>query len=39
VLIKVKATLRLGDTLVPLIVMSDGTHLPNFAGDTKEWPA
>jgi hypothetical protein len=39
VLIKVKATLRLGDTLVPLIVMSDGTHLPNFAGNTKEWPA
>jgi len=38
VLIKVKATLRLGDTLVPLIFMSDGTHLSNFAGDKKEWP-
>jgi len=38
VLIEVKATLRLGDTLVPLIFMSDGTHLSNFAGDKKEWP-
>jgi len=38
VLIKVKATLRVGDTLVPLIFMSDGTHLSNFAGDKKEWP-
>jgi hypothetical protein len=27
-----------GDTLVPLIFMSDGTHLSNFAGDKKEWP-
>jgi len=32
------ATLRLGDTLVPLIFMSDTTHLSNFAGDKKEWP-
>jgi len=38
VLIEVKATLRLGDTLVPLIFMCDGTHLSNFAGDKKEWP-
>jgi len=30
--------LRVGDTLVPLIFMSDGTHLSNFAGDNKEWP-
>jgi hypothetical protein len=37
-LIEVKATLRLGDTLVPLIFMSDGTHLSNFAGDKTEWP-
>jgi hypothetical protein len=37
-LIEVKATLRLGDTLVPLIFMSDGTHLSNFAGHKKEWP-
>jgi len=37
-LIEVKATLRLGDTLVPLIFMSDGTHFSNFAGDKKEWP-
>src|SRR5882757_11365679 len=29
--------LRLGDTLVPLIFMSDGPHLSNFAGDKKEW--
>jgi hypothetical protein len=27
-----------GDKLVPLIFMSDGTHLSNFAGDKKEWP-
>jgi len=27
-----------GDTLVSLIFMSDGTHLSNFAGDKKEWP-
>jgi len=38
VLIEVKATLRLGDTLVPLIFMSDRTHLLNFAGNKKEWP-
>jgi hypothetical protein len=38
VLIEVKATLRLEDTQVPLIFMSDRTHLSNFAGDKKEWP-
>jgi hypothetical protein len=27
-----------GDTLVPLIFMSDGTHLSNFVGDKIEWP-
>jgi hypothetical protein len=27
-----------GDTQVPLIIMSDGTHLSNFAGHRKEWP-
>ena len=37
-LIEVKATLALGDTLVPLILMSDTTHLSNFAGDKKLWP-
>jgi len=30
--------LRVGDELVPLIFMSDGTHLSNFVGDKKEWP-
>ena len=34
----VKSMLRARDTLVPLILMSDGTHLSNFAGDKKEWP-
>ena len=29
---------RVRDTLVPLIFMSDGTHLSNFAGNKKEWP-
>jgi hypothetical protein len=38
VLIEVKATLRLADTIVPLILMSAGTHLSNFAGDKFEWP-
>jgi len=38
VLIDDESTLRVGDTLVPFILMSDGTHLSNFAGDKKEWP-
>jgi hypothetical protein len=24
--------------MVPVMFMSDGTHLSNFAGDEKEWP-
>ena len=36
-LMDVKSTLRVGDTLVPLIFMSNRTHLLNFAGDKKEW--
>jgi len=38
VLIEVKTTLRLGDTLVPMIFLSDGTHLSKFAGEKTEWP-
>jgi len=38
VLTDVKSTLSVGDTLVPLIFMYNGTHLSNFAGDKKEWP-
>jgi len=38
VLMDVKSTLRVGDTLVRLIFMSDGTHLSNFAGDKNQWP-
>jgi hypothetical protein len=30
--------LRLGDTLVPLMIMSDGTDLSRFAGDKTKWP-
>jgi len=30
--------LRLGDTLVPMIFMSNGTHHSKCAGDRKEWP-
>jgi len=30
--------LKVGDTLVPLIFMSDRTHLSNFAGDKTKWP-
>ena len=36
--IEVESKFSEGSTLVPLIVMSNGTHLSNFAGDTKEWP-
>jgi hypothetical protein len=36
VLLEVTATLRLGITLVPLIFMSDVTHLSNVAGDKKK---
>jgi len=38
VLIDPNGMLGLADTLVPLIFMSDGTHLSNFAVDKKEWP-
>ena len=34
----VESMLRVGDTLVPMIIMSDGTQLSNFAGDKTEWP-
>jgi hypothetical protein len=34
----VKSALRVGDTVVPLIFKSDGTHLSNFACDKTEWP-
>jgi hypothetical protein len=30
--------LRVGDTLDPLIFMSDGKHFSNFAGDKTQWP-
>jgi len=30
--------LSVGDTLVPLIFITNGTHLTNFAGDTRVWP-
>ena len=29
---------RVGDTLVSSMIMSNGTHLSNFAGNKKEWP-
>jgi hypothetical protein len=38
VLIEVQGTLILGHILVTLSLMSDGTHLSNFAGDVTEWP-
>ena len=37
-LIDVKSMLSVGNTLVPLIFMSDGTHLSNFAANMKERP-
>ena len=36
--IRRKAALDDGDTIVPIIFMSDATHLTNFAGDQKAWP-
>jgi len=35
--IEVQAMLSLGDTLVPLVFMSNRTHLSNFAGNKNEW--
>jgi len=35
----VHSRLRVGDTLVPLIFMSDRTHVSNIARDMIEWPA
>jgi hypothetical protein len=37
VLTDVKSTLRVGDTLAPLIFMFDRTYLSNFSGDKKGW--
>jgi len=37
-LTNVNSTLSVGETLVTMIFMSDGTHLSNFAGDKTEWP-
>src|SRR5205807_3332724 len=31
-------TLPVGSTLVPIIGLSDQTHLTNFSGDKKAWP-
>jgi len=39
VLTDVKSTLRVWDSLVPLFLMSNGTHVSKFAGGNKEWPA
>jgi hypothetical protein len=38
VLINVYTTLIVGHSPVPLIFMSDRTHLSNGAGDNQEWP-
>ena len=37
-LIEVKSKLRVADTLVPLIFMSDRTQLLNVSGNKTEWP-
>jgi hypothetical protein len=34
---EIYSLVRLRDTLVPWIFLSDGTHLSNFTGDKKEW--
>jgi len=38
VLSDVKSTLRVGNTLVPFICMSDGTHLSKCGGHNTQWP-
>jgi len=38
VLIDIESTLRVGVSLVPLVFISDGTHLLNFDSDQKKWP-
>jgi Plavaka transposase len=38
VLTAAKSMLDDGDTVVPIIFMSDATHLTNFSGDKKAWP-
>jgi hypothetical protein len=37
-LLNVQSTLRVGDTLEPLIFMSNRIHLSNIAGYKAEWP-
>ena len=37
-LTNIESTPRVGDTLVPLIFMFDGTQLSNFAGEKIRWP-
>jgi len=37
-LIIVQSSLEDGDTVVPMIFLSDGTYLTNFSGDKKAWP-
>jgi len=34
----VQSSLDDGDTVVPMIFLSDATHLTNFSGDKKAWP-
>jgi len=38
VLTDINSTLRVGNALVPLIFMSDGSHILNTTGDKNEWP-
>jgi hypothetical protein len=37
-LIVLQSSLDDGDTVVPMIFLSDTTHLTNFSGDKKAWP-
>jgi len=38
VLIDLKYMLRVGDTVVPLIFMTEESQLVNLAGAMEEWP-
>jgi len=38
VLTAIQTLLDDGDTVIPIIIMSDATQLTNFSGDKKAWP-
>ena len=37
-IVRISSSLPVGDTIVPIISMSNATHFNNFCGDKKAWP-